>query len=268
MASNGTAAGSATAPAVPVPRALGPLAAAVSAWASQGASAFAEMSSPAKKSQRTALGETQSKENMLMTEAAFTKPQLKFLDSAVIASISAAQSVFATAVDQSLAEQSDRIAAVEQVTAINSNLTHKHQEQLAAHENELIFLRRELEASRTEIAAAKAAAAAAPAPVTSAPPGLPGTDVAPSIPRDQRRDARLGSLGWDLSGPEVMARARDVLQRSGVDENIFEAMAPSSRGKSSSVDIMFKNARDLTISSMQIKLAQRCTLEKKKSFPH
>ena len=83
--------------------------------------------------------------------------------------------------------------------------------------------------------------------------------MADHVAHVERKYAKLGGPGWDLDGNEVMKRATDVLTRSGVDPSLYDAMAPSSRDKSSSVDIFFKTERDLKVSGLMVRAQQiRC----------
>ena len=86
-------------------------------------------------------------------------------------------------------------------------------------------------------------------------PGGSQTSRSESVPWELRTAAIIGSLGWDVPDLDLLAAARDVLQRAGVDGATWEAVHPGCRpgGKGSTVTLLFKDPNDLSIARAKVR---------------
>ena len=115
-----------------------------------------------------------------------------------------------------------------------------------------------LEQMENRLKAAEDIAATAQADVKSfsASGSQPSSHRSPaSIPYDQRTIARIGNLGWDTEADLIIARAKDVLQKAGVDDGQFRGLS-APRRKGSMAELVFMSAASLQAARVLVQSLQ------------
>ena len=104
--------------------------------------------------------------------------------------------------------------------------------------------------------------AAAPSVGTSAPTSPvsfagSGRSIGSMVDREHRTAATMGSLGWDCTEVQVVARAKDALQRAGIPEEDYTGLAPLFRpgGTGSSAELHFATPAKLQIARARVRAA-------------
>ena len=81
----------------------------------------------------------------------------------------------------------------------------------------------------------------------------------PQVPHETRTLACIGNLGWDTPRADLLERAKEVLNTTGVDPASFTAVSPMTgrSGKGSAAEVAFRNHSDLQTARLQIRVLHK-----------
>ena len=204
--------------------------------------------SPATK--RQAVGA--SKENQDSSESVISKGHADWLKEAVGGAISH----LGRAVDERVAKVENQVEELDQrIVLLEKNTKKTRTDEVAVEAQkataQIEGLKGDLKAVKDELTAVKTGKG----PSSPAPGTCGGQDLTP-VPWNLRTQARMGELGWDTPGPELVQRAKKALTDAGVSEGDWQNMRPvvhARTQKGSAVELSFAEPSGLRTASNALK---------------